>query len=579
MVNQTVYICRKIVATTIFFVQLLVGCGESTKKAEDRSGSGFGRLLDVRDFGAKGDGTTDDTRAIQTAINRADLGDTVVIPKGTYGVQTIRLRSNVHIKGIGLLKQLSPRDSEDYTLQRQHSKWPLIRAHRVSDISLTFRAETLNEAIYVSTSENISIYDSHVMGDSARVRSFPGILLYQCNGCVVSRSEVSYYGKKRQSPSVYQPGTGIRVLASESLRLTGNNIHHNGENGIFIHATTGVTIDRNDIHHNGMSAVQIAFGSAALEKDFFITNNRFEHNAADAIDINNRTAHQAVPINGLIAGNYSINNGYVDGESTPDGSGIATLINVSDVIIRNNTSFKSNRPALYLENCGNIDFNNNHSDGAVEIVRRFDNIRIQNSIFGVLLMLANVQGTSLRLNDNHVNRLSFPTGIRVDSLLVMDNNIRSGPVHLNLSGHVWLTGNRIQSNDAAGALLVVSAWSTTIRNNRISSTNNFAITTRRSASEVRIDSNFIASRNACVFDDGSPGMQVTNNTFVSLEGGDMRRTFMSIRPNGLLLQNNEHRGGDNDNSIRLTGPGTAIIRNEKIVSGYPDYGTVDVTGK
>src|SRR5690606_37510450 len=135
-----------------------------------------------------------------------------------------------------------------------------------------------------------------------------------------------------------------------------------------------VTIDRNRISHNGMSAVQIAFVSAALEKKFTITNNRFEHNAADAIDINNRTSHQAVSIDGLIASNYSVNNGFVNESGTPDGSGIATLINVSDVVIRNNRSLKNNRPALYLENCGNIDFDSNHTDGVIEIVHRFAEI-------------------------------------------------------------------------------------------------------------------------------------------------------------------------------------------------------------
>lgn len=577
MISQTAFLPKTIFAAALFFIQLLTGCGQSKKSETEKDRALFGQLINVMDFGAKGDGKANDTKAIQAAINAANAGDTVVIPEGTFQIQTIRLRSNVHINGIGLLKQLAPKENEDYTLQRQHSKWPLIRAHRVSDISLSFRAETMNEAIYVSTSDNISIHDSRVVGDSTKLRSFPGILLYQCNNCRVSNTEISHYGKARQSPSSYQPGTGIRVLASESLILTQNNIHHNGENGIFIHATSGVTVDRNYIHHNGMSAVQIAFGSAALETDFTITNNRFEYNAADAVDINNRTAHQAVPINGLIASNYSTNNGFVNGESTPDGSGIATLINVSDVMIRNNKSFNSNRPALYLENCGDIDFDGNHTDGTVEIVHQFDDIKLQNSTFGILLMLANANGASLRLDRNIINRISLPTGVRVDSLILTENQVKSGPLHFNLSGRVWLTGNRIHSDDAAGALLVVNASSTTIRNNKITSTKNSAITTRKSATEVWLDSNFVESRNTCVFDDGSPGMRVTNNTFVALDGGDLQRTFMSTNPNRLLLTNNEHRAGKNDNSIRLTGQGTARIVGEKIISGYPDYGTVDVT--
>ena len=41
-------------------------------------------VVDVRDFGAVGDGSTDDTAAIQLAMNAAAEGATVLIPKGTF---------------------------------------------------------------------------------------------------------------------------------------------------------------------------------------------------------------------------------------------------------------------------------------------------------------------------------------------------------------------------------------------------------------------------------------------------------------------------------------------------------------
>lgn len=61
-------------------------------------------FVNVMDFGAKGNGTTDDTQAIQDAINSvatSDLYDTVYIPNGTYLISQIKLKSNVKIKGDG----------------------------------------------------------------------------------------------------------------------------------------------------------------------------------------------------------------------------------------------------------------------------------------------------------------------------------------------------------------------------------------------------------------------------------------------------------------------------------------------
>jgi hypothetical protein len=57
------------------------------------------RVYNIRDFGAKGDGETLDTKAIQAAIDACthDLGGTVLVPAGTFAIGTVELKSNVHL--------------------------------------------------------------------------------------------------------------------------------------------------------------------------------------------------------------------------------------------------------------------------------------------------------------------------------------------------------------------------------------------------------------------------------------------------------------------------------------------------
>ncbi|HTB82130.1 MAG TPA: glycosyl hydrolase family 28 protein [Candidatus Sulfotelmatobacter sp.] len=74
------------------------------------------RVYDIRDFGAKGDGVTVDTAALQAAIDAChqDQGGTVLVPAGTFVIGTTELKSNVtlHIAAAGIL--LGSDHGQDY---------------------------------------------------------------------------------------------------------------------------------------------------------------------------------------------------------------------------------------------------------------------------------------------------------------------------------------------------------------------------------------------------------------------------------------------------------------------------------
>jgi polygalacturonase len=64
--------------------------------------SRFTDVVNVKSYGATGDGETDDTAAIEAAIAAADEGGTVVFPPGVYSVaSSISIAKRLHITGRG----------------------------------------------------------------------------------------------------------------------------------------------------------------------------------------------------------------------------------------------------------------------------------------------------------------------------------------------------------------------------------------------------------------------------------------------------------------------------------------------
>jgi hypothetical protein len=74
------------------------------------------RIYNIRDFGAKGDGKTLDTAALQAAIDACtrDGGGTVLVPAGTFVIGTTELKSNVTLHLAASATLLGSGNGKDY---------------------------------------------------------------------------------------------------------------------------------------------------------------------------------------------------------------------------------------------------------------------------------------------------------------------------------------------------------------------------------------------------------------------------------------------------------------------------------
>ena len=97
----------------------LVGAGVmgSRALADTRVNSEQGsRVYNVRSYGARGDGKTLDTRAVQAAIDAcyADGGGVVLVPAGTYLIGSVEVRSNITLRIVAGGKLLGSAHGTDY---------------------------------------------------------------------------------------------------------------------------------------------------------------------------------------------------------------------------------------------------------------------------------------------------------------------------------------------------------------------------------------------------------------------------------------------------------------------------------
>ena len=199
------------------------------------SGSGHDlgtRIYNIRDFGAKGDGVSLDTVAVQATIDACtkDQGGTVLVPAGVFVIGTIEMKSNVtlHIAAQG--KLLGSADGKQY---RAADEIPLSGDSTLNDgnVGLIFAVKAENFTIEGRGTIDGQGFQFRSPTRGALPPSGRGgnnrpyhLLFHQCKNIAVrdiTLLESAYHS--------------IRIIQSSYVNLTGIRIHNrvNGNNDGF----------------------------------------------------------------------------------------------------------------------------------------------------------------------------------------------------------------------------------------------------------------------------------------------------------------------------------------------------------
>ncbi len=337
-------------------------------------------LINICSYGAKADGSTDCTAAIQNAIDEAEkTGATVLVPQGTFLTSTLKLRPHVGMLGY---PTWSYRDFGGSVLRLNNKD-----AKCLIDITGAF-----------GTVINGLCLDGAVLG-----KDIHGIFLDKPD-----------YGEQEDTPLIqgcrvsHFSGDAVRLSRVWCFRVRSCMLSHCVGNGLYVRGWDGFILD------NWLSGNR-GVGFAATEENASntLTGNRIEWNASGGI---------------LVKGgnNYNITGNYIDRSGGP---AIALLKGSHDFTITGNMIYRSGKPEwtpeddkssthIRFDNCAGIvltgnSFRAGRDDGGKGTYSPFntivyeglenciikDNVMHNGSLKNLLLDLGR-QGENVIVNDN-----------------------------------------------------------------------------------------------------------------------------------------------------------------------------------
>jgi polygalacturonase len=201
--------------------------------------------LNVRDFGATGDGVTKDTAAIQKALDAcaAAGGGTVAVPDGVYLTGSLTLGANTTLDLAGHASLVGSSNLADYPVVNVRWEGEFREGHRALIVA--------NNAANIAITGSGAIFGPPI--SLSRLRNPRGPVLIELTGCTNALLA--------DFTTQYEQLWSIHLLFCKNLTardLTIRTVKPNGD-GIDVDSCDGVTIERCDIN-TGDDAISLKSG-------------------------------------------------------------------------------------------------------------------------------------------------------------------------------------------------------------------------------------------------------------------------------------------------------------------------------
>jgi hypothetical protein len=201
-----------------------------------------GKILNVKEFGARGDGASDDTAAIQKTIDAAPDGSTIYFPAGTYNVSNfvVKKRSGLSFTG----------EERNSVIRRKAGAARIATFEGSSDIAVTKLAF-----------------------DANGIDSYGGVVFYASKVVrIENNSFVDSAPKHNRAGDHYSFVFGKGAEPSRDVRIINNVIEFLQ---LEVDHAKNVVIEGNTVKHPiGTSGIGIfTVGNDAVAEDYFIQKN------------------------------------------------------------------------------------------------------------------------------------------------------------------------------------------------------------------------------------------------------------------------------------------------------------------